>query len=383
MTPDSDLQERVSRAGDAIQVDVPSPAEALRKGRLGKARRTAVLSIVVALVAGGLAWGISDLLDLGRRRPPSLGGVVVTPGNRPADRPIATEVHRVPTSAVNPVRAFDIYTVDARDGSIVNITPDEAEYFAPAWSPDGSRLAVDRLEGKRYNTDEAIYVMNADGTGLRQILDLQLQVPVSVYQIQYSPDGSQIAFVQVDHSTGSRESDSLTQLMVMDAGGTNLRALTGPEDGQITSFSWSPDGSQFVLTKQFLEEEQRFGWDLYLMSAQGGEPVQLTADGNSTHPAWSPDGSRIAFVSFEGGGFRHRGLYVMNADGTGRTRVIETDAIDEYPAWSPDGATIAFLRYADASEGDCRIMTIRPDGTGETEVANSSELDGCFGRLAW
>jgi TolB protein len=56
-------------------------------------------------------------------------------------------------------------------------------------------------------------------------------------------------------------------------------------------------------------------------------------------PAWSPDGRRIAFYSERDGNAE---IYVMNADGTGVTRLTNTKADEGYPAWSPDGRTISF-----------------------------------------
>jgi Tol biopolymer transport system component len=49
-------------------------------------------------------------------------------------------------------------------------------------------------------------------------------------------------------------------------------------------------------------------------------------------PAWSPDGSRIAFESYRDGNFE---IYVMNADGSGQTRITNNTANDESPDWSP------------------------------------------------
>jgi len=57
------------------------------------------------------------------------------------------------------------------------------------------------------------------------------------------------------------------------------------------------------------------------------------------HPAWSPDGTRIAFASNRAG---DSDLYVMNADGSGVTRVTVDPRDDSYPTWSPDGRQLVF-----------------------------------------
>ena len=56
-------------------------------------------------------------------------------------------------------------------------------------------------------------------------------------------------------------------------------------------------------------------------------------------PAWSPDGKRIAFYSERDGNAE---IYVMNADGTGVTRLTRHERGRRLPAWSPDGRTISF-----------------------------------------
>ena len=49
-------------------------------------------------------------------------------------------------------------------------------------------------------------------------------------------------------------------------------------------------------------------------------------------PSWSPDGGRIAFDSLRDGNGE---IYVMNADGSGQTRLTDNPASDGSPSWSP------------------------------------------------
>jgi TolB protein len=74
-------------------------------------------------------------------------------------------------------------------------------------------------------------------------------------------------------------------------------------------------------------------------------------------PAWSPDGTRIAFYSERDGNAE---IYVMNADGSGVTRLTNTSADEGYPAWSPDGRTISF--DSDRT-GNFDVFAMNPDGS--------------------
>jgi len=58
-------------------------------------------------------------------------------------------------------------------------------------------------------------------------------------------------------------------------------------------------------------------------------------------PQWSPDGSRIAFSSTRGGKGNYD-IYVMQADGTGVTRLTDHPAPDQDPAWAADGKSLFF-----------------------------------------
>ncbi len=85
-------------------------------------------------------------------------------------------------------------------------------------------------------------------------------------------------------------------------------------------------------------------WDLWIMDADGTDRAKLTDtdDVDEMYPKASPDGSTICFVADEGRGKdKVRCVYLMNADGSGRKLVARKA---RWPCWGPDGQTIAYLK---------------------------------------
>jgi Tol biopolymer transport system component len=110
-----------------------------------------------------------------------------------------------------------------------------------------------------------------------------------------------------------------------------------------------------------------------LYAAERANLAQLTKlspdTGSASDPAFSPDGSRIAFVSQRDGGGNAE-IYVMNADGTGTTRVTNDPLSDGRPAFMPDGQALVF--HSSRAGGKQQIWAVNVDGTGLTQLTRDS-----------
>ena len=94
---------------------------------------------------------------------------------------------------------------------------------------------------------------------------------------------SRIAFVSYRSGT--------PRLWVMDSTGANQTALATGSESFVPEMapSWSPDGTQLVYTSTRSGLSQ-----VFVISANGGTPVQLTNEMNGAfNPVWSADGSQI------------------------------------------------------------------------------------------
>jgi tRNA A-37 threonylcarbamoyl transferase component Bud32 len=145
----------------------------------------------------------------------------------------------------------------------------------------------------------------------------------------------------------------------------------------------SPDGTKLVFTGEGTIDVT----DLNGHPANGvwsRSPAGLaTPTGAFLDPTWSPSGNRIAFIYSPGSG-QSPEIDVINADGTGRRRVIQGSEISLQGAlaWSPDGTQLAFATTPTGTPiPSGTIAVVRASG-GLTHTLVTGVLDGVTG-LSW
>ncbi len=178
-------------------------------------------------------------------------------------------------------------------------------------SPDGSRVA---LTLSRDGNSE-IYVMNADGTGLKRLTN-EWAIDSSP---SWSPDGKRIAFVS------SRWGDP--HIFLMNADGSGVRRLTDRGTYNQTP-DWSPRGDLIAFTAR----DERNKFDIFTVHPETKEIRRLTQDeGNNEEPSFSPDGNHIVFTSTREGKSQ---VWIMASDGSKQRRITKEGGFST-PAWSP------------------------------------------------
>ena len=224
-------------------------------------------------------------------------------------------------------------------------------YEQPAWSPDGTKIAVSR--------DGDVYVLNGDGSGLTQL------TTSGGYDPAWSPDGTKIAF-----SRGNPD------IWVMNSDGSGQTQLTTSNGIAAYDFpAWSPDGSRILFTN--LGYGGAGYWngvnELFEINPDGTGFAQLTAATSIAEPDqhlfpdWSPDGGTIAFAGDVQAA--ETGVWLVDADGLNQ-RLLVPDLFGE-PAWSPDGTKIAYGCEESESPFTTDICLANADGTGATQLTNS------------
>ena len=259
----------------------------------------------------------------------------------------------------------EIYRKDGPGGAEVNLTKNAAKDANAVWSPDGTRIAFTSDRSGHSN----IYVMNADGSNVQRITQNESGVDVRVYDPAWSPDGTRVAFV-------SSFMGELSSLLVVNMNGLgNVRRLGAFTE--VADPAWSPDGTRIAVSarESFINGAGggplvRFG--IYVLNADGSGETRvaesvLTFDSFSyppegSGPAWSPDGRRLAFTSVRDG---NPEIYTITATGGDPRRVTDHPARDTHPAWLAGGGGTSRIAFTSDRSGRREIYTVDTQ-TGET-----------------
>ena len=246
------------------------------------------------------------------------------------------------------------------------------------WTPDGTAILANLPDDQGHG----VYLFQIDGSRVRKVartsilMDDELFGPVTYGPMTYfdiSPDGSRMVYsacrvndkdVLDGRPADQDETDSMEpnyEIESIDLDGMKRSRLTN--NVAFDNFPvWSLDGTTIAFIRRISSRgSARYG--LNTMASDGTDQKSIAATapsliGVALHPpAWSPDGSRLAFVGYAQKSKKDLSAYVVNADGTGLTRISETLSV---PSWSPDGTRLAFAKR---DELGITLYMMTADGT--------------------
>jgi eukaryotic-like serine/threonine-protein kinase len=147
---------------------------------------------------------------------------------------------------------------------------------------------------------------------------------ISAEFVSLSPDGQFVAYVTFPEGI----------LWKANRDGSNRMQLSEPPM-YVFMPRWSPDGTQILFSDISSDSE------IYIVSAQGGNPRKLLPEGSGkqSDPDWSPDGHKVVFGTSWGGQDPKSVIRIFDLDSQKISTLPGSSGMTD-PRWSPDGRSI-------------------------------------------
>jgi len=298
------------------------------------------LTALATLFTGRLAVAaeptVDQMLSLERASSPAVS---------PDGRAVAYAVRD--TDLVGNAYVTQIWLADAGTGRTRRLTFGAKSNSAPAWSPDGTRLAFlsERTEKRQ------VWMLDMRGGEAEKITANE----EGVTAFAWSPDGKGIAFTAPDPRSdalkdrdkryGDLERDDdhgASNLWLHELGAARGRRLTTGA-WAVGDFSWSPDGKRIAFDHQVNDALAVDSTkDISVVEVASGHVSSLvTWSGPDGHPVWSPDGSRVAFETSVGdpGWYYTNGMIAVVGASGGSIHLLTRDFDEDVSlvAWTSAG----------------------------------------------
>jgi Tol biopolymer transport system component/predicted Ser/Thr protein kinase len=198
------------------------------------------------------------------------------------------------------------------------------ENFGTAWSPDGKDIVF----SSGYAANAGLWRVAASAGARPRRLAFASE---AASQPAVSRQGDRLAYVV------NRSDANIWRIDLRSPGqnpGVPARLIASTREEE--SPAYSPDGKRIAFTSG-----RSGAFEIWVCASDGSNPVQLTAFGGElvSAPKWSPDGQNIAFNAVRAG---NQDLYVISANGGPPRRMTTHPRMDAWPYWSRDGQSLYF-----------------------------------------
>jgi len=234
----------------------------------------------------------------------------------------------------------------------------------PDWAPEGSLIAFSRC-AKKPEGPCAIYTVHPDGSGLTRVSKAcpsgRIPPCTDDYLASFSPDGKELVFKQF---SGNKRNGRGQNIVIADVStGEQRVAVYGTRSYTQLDAQFSPDGKQLVFTHVVEPSEKSRALFTANVDGTGMRRVTPWSLHAGDNPDWSPDGKWILFRSNDEEESKQSQIYVIHPDGSGLKQLthFKKGAIVSSSSFSPDGKGIVFATTGVGGNADLFLM--RPDGS--------------------
>jgi Tol biopolymer transport system component/DNA-binding winged helix-turn-helix (wHTH) protein len=284
-------------------------------------------------------------------------------GSMAADPSFSYDGTRIAFTAFHDGNA-EIYVINADGTGMRRITDHPAYDNFPVFSPDGTAVA---FQSNRGNDRTEIYLQNLNNAE-PPIKIASFDRHTSIAPKSWSADGSEMV-VGVEGAAGSR----IARIKV---GPYPAETFLADETAELTGARFSPDGSHIVYQARLPNRSLELRLtDLKTKRTQ----TILTSEPNypptfELSPSFSPDGSRIVFTDRRDD---NSDIYIVDIDGSNLERLTEDPLPDGNAVFTPDGKEVIFDRNF---YGATRFYRMNVDGSDQRQLMTKGgfELSAAF-----
>ncbi|MBZ5496403.1 MAG: protein kinase [Acidobacteriia bacterium] len=226
---------------------------------------------------------------------------------------------------ISPIAATrELWLTRTSDGESFQLTDGTKKDWNPTWSPDSRTLY---FVADRGGTPD-LWRYTLGRAGLPEGEPQRVTAGIEMIHAVFCADGKRLAYTKGRTARNVFRAPILTD---RPATWTDTAQLTFDES-EFESIDVARDGRLIVSS------DRAGNWDLWTLSASGGDLQQLTTDrAVDAGPRWKPDGSEVVFYSSRTG---HREVWIMPIGGGPARQVTHGESESLYPAWSPNGLEI-------------------------------------------